>query len=102
MDYINSGKSDGATIHLGGGRVGSEGYFIEHTIFTDTQPSMKIVQEEIFGPVSVVIKFDDEEGAASFDDVTQIWVLMRSYCRRNQASEQYCLRAGFQCIFKEH
>jgi aldehyde dehydrogenase (NAD+) len=61
MSYITSGKEDGATVHLGGERFGTEGYFIQPTIFTDTKPSMKIVQEEIFGPVGVVIKFHDDE-----------------------------------------
>ncbi|KAG6900057.1 hypothetical protein C0993_003543 [Termitomyces sp. T159_Od127] len=61
MGYINSGKEQGATVHLGGTRHGTEGYFISPTIFTDTKPDMKIVQEEIFGPVGVVIKFEDEE-----------------------------------------
>jgi len=61
MSYIESGKEQGATVHLGGGRVGNEGYFVEPTIFTDTKPEMKIVQEEIFGPVCAVIKFEDEE-----------------------------------------
>ncbi|KAF8066470.1 aldehyde dehydrogenase [Lyophyllum atratum] len=61
MNYIDSGKQEGATVHLGGDRFGSEGYFINPTIFTDTKPEMKIVQEEIFGPVGVVIKFDNEE-----------------------------------------
>jgi aldehyde dehydrogenase (NAD+) len=62
MNYIDSGKKEGATLHLGGQRFGNEGYFINPTIFTDTKPDMKIVKEEIFGPVGVVIKFDDEEG----------------------------------------
>ncbi|KAG6840184.1 hypothetical protein C0991_008382, partial [Blastosporella zonata] len=61
MGYIESGRQEGATVHLGGDRFGTEGYFINPTIFTDTKPDMKIVQEEIFGPVGVVIKFDDEE-----------------------------------------
>ena len=61
MGYIDSGKSEGATLHHGGERVGTEGYFITPTIFTDTKPDMKIVQEEIFGPVCVVIKFHDDE-----------------------------------------
>src|SRR6201999_519431 len=51
MGYIESGKQQGATLHLGGKRHGTEGYFIEPTIFTDIKPDMKIVQEEIFGPV---------------------------------------------------
>jgi len=61
MGYIDSGKAEGATVHHGGNRHGTEGYFIEPTIFTDVQPDMKIVREEIFGPVGVVIKFEDEE-----------------------------------------
>lgn len=61
MEYIDSGKSEGAKVHLGGNRHGSEGYFIEPTIFTETRPEMKIVQEEIFGPVGVVIRFTDED-----------------------------------------
>ncbi|KAF8269931.1 aldehyde dehydrogenase domain-containing protein [Lactarius quietus] len=63
MDYINSGKKDGATVHLGGERHGTEGYWIQPTIFTNTRPDMRIVQEEIFGPVAVIVKFKDEEDA---------------------------------------
>ncbi|KAG6916528.1 hypothetical protein DXG01_006469 [Tephrocybe rancida] len=61
MGYIDSGRQQGATVHLGGDRFGTEGYFINPTIFTDTKPEMKIVQEEIFGPVGVMIKFEDED-----------------------------------------
>ena len=60
MGYIDSGKSAGATVHLGGERHGDEGFFIKPTIFTDVQPDMKIVKEEIFGPVAAIIKFKDE------------------------------------------
>ncbi|RDB27442.1 Aldehyde dehydrogenase [Hypsizygus marmoreus] len=61
MGYIESGKSEGATIHIGGARQGSAGYFIQPTIFTDVKPDMKIVNEEIFGPVACVIKFKTEK-----------------------------------------
>ncbi|KAF8472255.1 aldehyde dehydrogenase [Russula ochroleuca] len=61
MGYINSGKEQGAKVHIGGERHGSEGYWIQPTIFTDTRPDMRIVQEEIFGPVCVIIKFEDED-----------------------------------------
>ncbi|KAJ7292669.1 aldehyde dehydrogenase [Mycena rebaudengoi] len=61
MGYIESGKEQGATVHIGGDRFGTEGYFINPTIFTNTTPDMKIVQEEIFGPVGVIIKFEDED-----------------------------------------
>ncbi|EKM77472.1 hypothetical protein AGABI1DRAFT_86450 [Agaricus bisporus var. burnettii JB137-S8] len=59
MSYIESGRAEGATVHVGGERHGNEGYFIQPTIFTDTTPDMKIVKEEIFGPVGAVIKFKD-------------------------------------------
>jgi aldehyde dehydrogenase (NAD+) len=62
MSYIESGKQEGATLHSGGVRHGTEGYFIQPTILTDCKPHMKIVKEEIFGPVAAVIKFKDEAG----------------------------------------
>lgn len=50
MKYIEIGKQEGATLHLGGERHGTEGFFIKPTIFTDVKPNMTIVKEEIFGP----------------------------------------------------
>lgn len=64
MKYIASGKEGGATVHLGGKQVGTEGFFIEPTIFTDVKPEMEIAREEIFGPVAVILKFKTEEGAS--------------------------------------
>ncbi|KAF8641801.1 hypothetical protein AX16_009782 [Volvariella volvacea WC 439] len=61
MGYINSGKEDGATVHVGGQRQGNHGYFVQPTLFTNVHKDMKIVREEIFGPVGVVIKFKTEE-----------------------------------------
>jgi acyl-CoA reductase-like NAD-dependent aldehyde dehydrogenase len=63
--YIEEGKRGGAKLALGGGRVesGAGGYFIEPTVFTDVTPSMRIAQEEIFGPVLSVLTFEDEEEA---------------------------------------
>lgn len=60
MGYIESGKKDGACVAAGGSKIKSEGFFIEPTVFTDCDKDMKIVREEIFGPVAVVIKFKDE------------------------------------------
>lgn len=59
-EHIKSGKEEGATVHIGGERHGTEGYFLQPTIFTDVKPHMRIVKEEIFGPVVVVAKFKDE------------------------------------------
>jgi betaine-aldehyde dehydrogenase len=65
--YIALGREEGATLLCGGSRAavsgGECGYYIEPTIFTDTTPDMRIVREEIFGPVLVVQLFDDENEA---------------------------------------
>ena len=57
--YLESGKFDGATALAGGGRYGDRGYFIEPTVLTNTRPDMKVVREEIFGPVLVAAPFSD-------------------------------------------
>lgn len=61
MAHIESGKKEGATVHLGGERHGTEGFFIQPTIFTDVTAEMTIVKEEIFGPVVAVAKFKDQD-----------------------------------------
>ncbi|KAK7013966.1 aldehyde dehydrogenase [Favolaschia claudopus] len=71
MGYIASGKDEGASLHLGGERHGAEGYFIKPTIFTDVTPSMKIVKEEIFGPVAVIMKFKTEEEVIEAANATE-------------------------------
>jgi phenylacetaldehyde dehydrogenase len=57
--FLQSGKEDGATALAGGGRYGERGYFIEPTVLTNTRPDMKVVREEIFGPVLVAEPFTD-------------------------------------------
>jgi aldehyde dehydrogenase (NAD+) len=59
MGYIESGRSDGATLACGGEQVGNRGYFIQPTVFADVQDEMKIARQEIFGPVMSVIVFKD-------------------------------------------
>ncbi len=55
--FLDSGREDGATTITGGGRFGDSGYFVEPTVITNTRPDMKIVREEIFGPVVVAAPF---------------------------------------------
>lgn len=61
MEYIKAGKDEGAKVETGGGRHGDKGYFIEPTIFSEVTPNMKIMREEIFGPVAAIAKFKDED-----------------------------------------
>ncbi|KAF3011863.1 hypothetical protein G7054_g9547 [Neopestalotiopsis clavispora] len=61
MGYIEEGKKAGAKVETGGERHGDKGYFIQPTIFSGVTHDMKIMQEEIFGPVCTIAKFKDEE-----------------------------------------
>jgi betaine-aldehyde dehydrogenase len=62
-DYVHIGLEEGARLATGGRRLDRPGYFYEPTVFVDVDNSMRIAQEEIFGPVLVAIPFDDEEEA---------------------------------------
>ena len=65
LGYIKLGQEEGATL-LHGGKARPDkggGYFIEPTVFVDVTNDMRIAQEEIFGPVLVVIPFEDDEDA---------------------------------------
>ncbi|XP_063435021.1 retinal dehydrogenase 2-like [Mytilus trossulus] len=57
MELIDSGKKEGAKLECGGKRIGTKGYFIEPTVFSDVNEDMRIGKEEIFGPVQQIIKF---------------------------------------------
>jgi phenylacetaldehyde dehydrogenase len=57
--YLDSGFSEGANAVVGGKRHGDRGYFVEPTVLTNTRENMKVVQEEIFGPVVTAIPFTD-------------------------------------------
>lgn len=67
LDYIETGKKEGARLETGGDRPEGarykNGFYVNPTIFSNAEPSMRIVQEEIFGPVAVVQKFTTEEQA---------------------------------------
>jgi phenylacetaldehyde dehydrogenase len=71
--YLNAGSKEGAKLAAGGGRPKEmkKGYFVSPTVFTDVKPDMKVVREEIFGPVVCAIPFKDpEEVAAAGNDTT--------------------------------
>jgi acyl-CoA reductase-like NAD-dependent aldehyde dehydrogenase len=66
LGYIESGRADGARVMHGGGRrprPDGRGYFVEPTLFVGASPEMRIVQEEIFGPVVSLLPFDSEDEA---------------------------------------
>lgn len=60
MGYIESGLDEGATLLTGGDTPDSPGFFVNPTVFVDARPDMRIVREEIFGPVLTVQRFGDD------------------------------------------
>ena len=60
--YIESGREQGAKFGAGGKRHSDRGYFVQPTVLHDVKPDMKVVAEEIFGPVVVAQKFSFRRG----------------------------------------
>ncbi|MFF4991484.1 aldehyde dehydrogenase family protein [Streptosporangium saharense] len=67
--FLESGRQEGARTVTGGERHGDQGYFVQPTVITDVRPDMRLVREEIFGPVVVASPFSDlDEIAAQAND----------------------------------
>lgn len=60
MAYIESGRTEGAQCLQGGQSLPGQGFFVPPTLLVNTSPDMKVVREEIFGPVLCVQRFSDE------------------------------------------
>lgn len=108
LSYIELGKEEGATLVCGGERLTkgeyAKGYFLQPTIFTDTKPDMRIVREEIFGPVLVVQTFKDEAEAIRLANDT-VYGLAGAVFTNNGAKAQRVvrkLRAGITWINTFH
>jgi phenylacetaldehyde dehydrogenase len=79
--YIDSGLKEGARIAAGGKRHGDRGYFVQPTVLTNTKPNMKVVREEIFGPVVCAESFSDadldrvakEANSTTFGLAASVW-----------------------------
>lgn len=73
LDYIATGKAEGAELVFGGERLGGDlakGFFVAPTIFAQVHNQMTIAREEIFGPVAAVIPFEDEAEAIAIANDT--------------------------------
>ena len=71
LGYMDVAKDEGGTLVTGGSRVerDTEGYYLAPTIFTDTKNDMRVNREEVFGPMTCVVKIDSyEEGIALAND----------------------------------
>ena len=74
LGYIETGKKEGARLVCGGGVPAHlpKGWFVEPTLFADVDNSMTIAQEEIFGPVLVMIPFEDDDDAVRIANDSQV------------------------------
>ncbi|KAG9489065.1 hypothetical protein GDO78_005202 [Eleutherodactylus coqui] len=61
LEFIQSGKEQGAKLECGGSAVGERGFFIKPTVFSEVTDDMRIAKEEIFGPVQSILKFKSIE-----------------------------------------
>jgi phenylacetaldehyde dehydrogenase len=92
--FLDSGIAEGARVVAGGHRAGERGYFVEPTVLVDTTPDMKVVREEIFGPVVSAMPFTDHEhvlpaaNETNFGLAAGIWTRDVSHAHRIAAELQ--------------
>ena len=92
LKYIEVAKEDGAKLECGGARVGEVGWFVQPTIFSGVTPSMRIAQEEVFGPVLSVIEVKDFEGALAAANGVKFGLSSSFYSQNYQHVMQFCER----------
>jgi phenylacetaldehyde dehydrogenase len=71
LGYIESGRKQGASVTVGGGAPSSPGYYVEPTVLVNVKSEMKVVREEIFGPVLVAQRFEDVNEIAALANDTE-------------------------------
>jgi len=71
LQLIKTGQKEGAKMTTGGNRFGDAGFFVEPTVFADVTDSMRIANEEIFGPVMQILKFQDMDEIIARSNLTE-------------------------------
>jgi 1-pyrroline-5-carboxylate dehydrogenase len=92
QEYVELGKAEGKLVY-GGERIGTDGYFVEPTIFIDVPPTGRLAQDEIFGPVLAVIKAKDYDEALNFANNTEFGltgaVYSKDHAKLERAREEF-------------
>ncbi len=106
LNYIEIGKKEGATLLVGGETENNplltKGFFIGPTIFGDVKNSMRIAQEEIFGPVLCLIKFKTEEEAIHIANDTPYGLAAGLYCDDAKRAHRVANRLEAGMVFVNH
>ncbi|WP_425428019.1 aldehyde dehydrogenase family protein [Alteribacillus bidgolensis] len=108
LDYIQIGKDEGAELLCGGNQIVegalAQGNYVEPTIFSNTSPDMRIVQEEIFGPVLVIQVFDTEEEAIELANGTDFGLAAAVFTNDGAKAQRVIrnLQAGITWINTYH
>lgn len=100
--FIDSGRGEGAEVVTGGHATGSKGYFVEPTVLAQTNRNMRVVREEIFGPVLCVQSFDDGDldAVARFANDTEYGLQASVWTRDLRTAHLMArkIKAGTICI----
>jgi betaine-aldehyde dehydrogenase len=107
LDYIQAGHAEGAELLCGGCAYNDRraaGNFVQPTVFINTRPEMRIVREEIFGPVLVVQLFDTEDEAVHMANDTEYGLAGAVFTRDGARAQRVIrrLRAGITWINTYH
>jgi phenylacetaldehyde dehydrogenase len=100
--FLESGRGEGAEVVTGGKIVGNQGYFVEPTVLAQTNRDMRVVREEIFGPVVCVQSFDDEDldAVARFANDTEYGLQASIWTQNLRVAHTLArkIKAGTICI----
>jgi betaine-aldehyde dehydrogenase len=108
LNYIKIGLEEGAELLSGGKRITEgelkKGNYVEPTIFSSTQPYMRIVQEEIFGPVLVIQVFETEEEAIELANGTDFGLAAAVFTNDSAKAQRVIsnLQAGITWVNTYH
>jgi phenylacetaldehyde dehydrogenase len=104
LEYIQIGVNEGATLAFGGETIDGKGFYIQPTIFTNVKNTMRIAQEEIFGPVTCVMKYSNVDELIELANGTDMGLAMSVWTNDLRSAHQVVnrLEAGIVWINDHH
>ncbi|WP_328814249.1 aldehyde dehydrogenase family protein [Rhodococcus sp. NBC_00297] len=99
LDFVARGQADGAELVAGGGRPDRAGFFVEPTIFAGGGSKTSIAQEEIFGPVGLVLPFDSVDEAVAMANDTRYGLAAYVWTRDISLAHQVAARVKAGAVY---